>query len=376
MKKIKVTDLEAGMRFSSPVYLDGENLLVPEKIEIMEKDIKRLLRWDVEFVETEGDLLGNADDASDDILGEYAEDTSVLRIYKKAISRLSVVFNDIKEYSKADKFEIDTIITDIFSLLRDKPEELKAITMTSVDPEQDLVQSSLNCMIVSIILGRQLKIINSRLISLAVAALLHDLGMTKLPQTLLTKETDLTSDEIKIIHSHPMYTYKLIAKSLKYQDEIARIALYHHERWDGKGYPNGLAGKDIPLSSRIISVADAYGAMLKNRPYRNSMIGYQAMREILNDNSTRFDSNILKIFIKSMGIYPIGSLVILNDSSIARVKLVHNEAPLRPSVQVLMSPAGRILKGKSEKNIDLLIEKKLFIVRAISKEEIKSRASK
>ncbi|MCK5152928.1 MAG: HD-GYP domain-containing protein [Spirochaetales bacterium] len=377
MKKIKVSDLKAGMSFSAPVYLDGENLLVPEKIEIMEKDIKRLLRWEVEYVETEGDLLSKTElKNSDDLLGNYAEDSSVLRVYKKAISKLSVVFNDIREYSKADKFEIDAIITDIFSLLRDKPEELKAITMTSIDPEHDLVQSSLNCMIVSIILGRQLKIINSRLISLAVAALLHDIGMTKIPQALLKKEADLSSDELTIIHSHPMYTYKLITKSLKYQEEIARIALYHHERWDGKGYPNGLSGKNIPLSSRIISVADAYGAMLKDRPYRESMIGYKAMREILNDNSTRFDSNILKIFIKSMGIYPIGSLVILNDSSIARVNLVHNEAPLRPSVQILMTPAGRILTGKSEKIIDLLIEKKLFIVRAISKEEIKSRAGK
>lgn len=377
MKKIKVSDLRAGMRFSSPVYLDGENLLVPEKVEIKDKDIKRLLRWEVENVETEGELLSKSElEDSSDLIGSYSGDSSVLRVYNKAISRLSIVFNDIREYSKADKFEIDNIITDVFSLLRDKPEELKAITMNSIDPEHDLVQSSLNCMIVSIILGRQLKIINSRLISLAVAALLHDIGMTKIPQALLKKEDNLSKDELTIIQSHPMYTYKLITKSLKYQEEIARIALYHHERWDGKGYPNGLSGKNIPLSSRIISVADAYGAMLKDRPYRDSMIGYKAMREILNDNSTRFDSDILKIFIKSMGIYPIGSIVILNDSSIARVILVHNEAPLRPSVQILMTPAGRILNGKSEKNIDLLIDKKLFIVRAISKEEIKSRAGK
>ena len=121
-------------------------------------------------------------------------------------------------------------------------------------------------------------------------------------------------------------------------------------------------------------MADAYGAMMKDKPYRGSMIGYQAMREILNDNSRRFDSDILKVFIRSMGIYPIGSLVILNDSSIARVHLVHNEAPLRPSVQILMTPAGRILKGSASKFIDLLTNKSLFIVRAISKEEIKKKA--
>ena len=377
MNKIKVSDLRAGMKFSAPVYLDGENLLVPEKIEIKDKDIKRLIRWDIKFVMTDGKPISLREkDEPDDLLAQSVGDSSVFKSYKKAISRLDEIFNDIKLYSKADKIEIDMVITDIFSLLRDKPEELKAITLTAVDAEHDLVQSSLNCMIISIILGRQLKIINSRLISLAVAALLHDIGMTKIPEALVGKKTNLNEDELKIIQSHPMYTYKLISKALKYPEEIARIALYHHERWDGKGYPNGLSGKNIPLSSRVISIADAYGAMLKDRPYRDSMIGYKAMREILNDNSTRFDSDILKIFIKSMGIYPIGSLVILNDSSIARVKLVHTEAPLRPSVQILMTPAGRILKGEKEKTIDLLTEKSLFIVRAITREEITKRTGK
>ncbi len=377
MNKIKVSDLRAGMKFSAPVYLDGENLLVPEKIEIKDKDIKRLIRWEIQFVMTDGKPLSLSEsNESDELLARSVGDSSVLKSYNKAVSRLDEIFNDIKLYSKADKVEIDAIITDIFSLLRDKPEELKTITMTAVDAEHDLVQSSLNCMIVSIILGRQLKIINSRLISLAVAALLHDIGMTKIPESLIGKKSNLTEDELKIIQSHPMYTYKLISKSLKYPEEIARIALYHHERWDGKGYPNGLTGKNIPLSSRVISVADAYGAMLKDRPYRDSMIGYKAMREILNDNSTRFDSDILKVFIKSMGIYPIGSLIILNDGSIARVKLVHKEAPLRPFVQILMTPAGRILKGENEKTIDLLTEKSLFIVRAITKEEISKRAGR
>jgi len=377
MNKIKVSDLREGMKFSAPVYLDGENLLVPEKIEIKDKDIKRLIRWDIKFVTTEGKPLSSKEkEESDEILARSEEDSSVLKSYTKAALKLDEVFNDIKLYSKADKIEIDTIITDIFSLLRDKPEELKTITMTAVDAAHDLVQSSLNCMIISIILGRQLKIINSRLISLAVAALLHDIGMTKIPEALVDKKTDLSADELKIIHSHPMYTYKLIGKSLKYPEEVARIAFYHHERWDGKGYPNGLSGKNIPLSSRIISVADAYVAMLKDRPYRDSMIGYKAMREILNDNSTRFDSDILKVFIKSMGIYPIGSLVILNDSSIARVKLVHTEAPLRPFVQILMTPAGRILKGENEKTIDLLTEKSLFIVKAITREEINKKVGK
>jgi len=175
------------------------------------------------------------------------------------------------------------------------------------------------------------------------------------------------------IKSHTILSYKLITKTFKYPEEVGRIAMFHHERWDGKGYPKGLKGNEIPLASRILSIADAFEAMVRERPYRDSMIGYKAIKEILKDNSRRFDSVIIKLFIKSMGLYPVGSIVILNNGTIGRVKSIHQESPLRPVVEMIMTPEGRVIKENNRKEIDLFTDKTVFIVRAINLNELKKK---
>ena len=162
---------------------------------------------------------------------------------------------------------------------------------------------------------------------------------------------------------------QIVTKRLGYAEEVGMIVCQHHERWDGKGYPKRLSGSNIMLPSRIISVVDAFEAMMQERPYRDPMNGYTAMRQILNDNSRKFDSDIIKVFIKAMGIYPIGSLVILNDGSIAKVVKVNKEAHLRPVLKIIIDKNGKKLKSNVGK-IDLLKEKNLFIARAIDPSEI------
>ena len=127
------------------------------------------------------------------------------------------------------------------------------------------------------------------------------------------------------------------------------------------------------FEARIVSVADAFEAMVSERPWRNSMIGYEAMRSILSDNQRRFDPEIVKIFIRAMGLYPVGSLVLLSDGSIGRVISSSEDAPLRPEVIILINSTGREYKGDTGPSIDLLNNKNLFIARAL---DIKSLIDK
>jgi HD-GYP domain-containing protein (c-di-GMP phosphodiesterase class II) len=147
--------------------------------------------------------------------------------------------------------------------------------------------------------------------------------------------------------------------------EVNLIALQHHERWDGKGYPNHLAGTAIDIGARIVSVADAFEAMVSNKSYRNSLMGYQALKNLLADNGRRFDPDVIIAFTKIIGIYPIGSIVRLNDKSIARVTSIHTDAPLRPVVQLLVDNTGKVLNSKEVVTFDLLVEKTKFIKNAI-----------
>ena len=117
-------------------------------------------------------------------------------------------------------------------------------------------------------------------------------------------------------------------------------------------------------------MADAFEAMVSEKPYRNSMIGYAAMKALLSDNSRRFDPDILKAFIKSMGIYPLGSTVLLNNAAIARVVETHADAPLRPKITDHRGRVRQALQGRAGDLVDLLSEKALFIARALDPREL------
>ena len=204
-----------------------------------------------------------------------------------------------------------------------------------------------------------------RLRTLVTGALLHDIGMVKVPDAILNKKSDLTPEDVKRIRTHTLYSYQIISKQLEYPEEVGMVALQHHERWDGKGYPRALSGRGIAVEARIASVTDAFEAMVREKPYRSSMIGYTAMRQLLNDNSRRFDSEILKVFIKSIGIYPVGSFVLLNNGIVGRVIKVNVGAPLRPAIKLLVDAQGQKHLGDDGEIVDLLKDQDLFIARAI-----------
>ncbi|MFO7848650.1 MAG: HD-GYP domain-containing protein [Spirochaetia bacterium] len=370
MKTYKLEEISAGMKFTEPVYVDEESLLVPAKVDIKEKDLERLRRWGIEEVLSDGDIITPSREAEHNSpekegLSDASDE------YIKAIGFIDEVFIALQEGDKPDKALIEEVVNDLYQLLMERPDELLGPMFQPVSSQHYLSQGAVNCLILSFLMGRRLKLPNHQLANLAVASLLHDSGMMRLPKKILEKSGKLTEDELRTIKAHPVYSFKIITSELGYSEEVGKTALFHHERWDGKGYPKKLKEKNIPLTSRILSVVDAYEAMVSERPYRNSMIGYRAMRQILNDNSRRFDADILKIFIKSMGIYPVGSFVVLNDGSIGRVMENYREIPLRPVIRVLVNASGTHVEESKQKTVDLTEESSLFIIKAISAKELK-----
>ena len=132
---------------------------------------------------------------------------------------------------------------------------------------------------------------------LRLLAVLHDIGKVAIPQSVLTKASELSVDEWKLIKQHPEVGYR-IAQSSPDLAFIARGILTHHERWDGTGYPRGLKGEDIPLSSRILAIVDAYDVMISGRTYKEKMSNEEAIKEIIRGSGTQFDPFLAKIFIE------------------------------------------------------------------------------
>jgi HD-GYP domain-containing protein (c-di-GMP phosphodiesterase class II) len=132
---------------------------------------------------------------------------------------------------------------------------------------------------------------------------LHDIGKIGIPDNILTKQTLFTDDDWKLMKRHPEIGSRIVApvKVFKTKGGIYEIILYHHERFDGGGYPAGLKGKDIPISARIIAVADTLSALIQDRPYRKGRGFEDAVEEIVNHSGTQFDPNVVMALKETQG---------------------------------------------------------------------------
>jgi HD-GYP domain-containing protein (c-di-GMP phosphodiesterase class II) len=138
--------------------------------------------------------------------------------------------------------------------------------------------------------------------TLKLVGLLHDIGKITIPDYILYKPSKLTQEEWVIMKTHTISGYHILRSETRYE-KLAIYVLSHHEAMDGSGYPNGLIGEEIPLFSRIISVADAYSAMTSNRPYRAAISQKSAIEELYRCSDKQFDRKIVDIFVKEVLFY-------------------------------------------------------------------------
>ncbi len=129
------------------------------------------------------------------------------------------------------------------------------------------------------------------------AGLLHDIGKIAVPLDILTKPGKLTEEEYKRVKEHPKVSHK-ICKDLRTLQKVLPAVKYHHERWDGKGYPSGLAGKEIPVEARIMSVADAFDAMTSDRSYRKALSRQKALRILKEEKNKQFQGTIVDTLLE------------------------------------------------------------------------------
>ncbi|SHF87744.1 HDIG domain-containing protein [Caldanaerobius fijiensis DSM 17918] len=148
-------------------------------------------------------------------------------------------------------------------------------------------------------MGRAYGLSHDDLFRLVVAARFHDIGKLLIPDSILNKPDKLNDKEFTIVRKHSILGYKYM-KHFDFEEKIARAVLFHHERYDGTGYPMGLKGESIPLLSRIISVADAFCAMTEDRPYRKAMSRRETLVHIESEINGKFDGNIVQLLIREV----------------------------------------------------------------------------
>ncbi len=200
-------------------------------------------------------------------------------------------------------------------------------------------EHSLNVAIISITLGRHAGMETQQLQEIGLCGLLHDMGKMLTPEQILNKAGPLTDDEKVIMQQHPVNGRDILSSTSGIFYEAIHVAHAHHERIDGNGYPQGLVGKDISLYNRIVTIADVFDAITGDRAYNSGATVETALRFLHDGRGERFDPILVTQFIENIGIYPLGTVVEMQNGEIGIVVNTNYEHRLRPWVKIILDKA-------------------------------------
>ncbi|EGW36585.1 HD-GYP domain-containing protein [Desulfosporosinus sp. OT] len=194
---------------------------------------------------------------------------------------------------------------------------------------------SVNTTILALVLSLSAGYNESKLLEVGTGVLMHDVGKIKIPNVVLNKIEKLTDEEFNEIKQHANYGYEILRQIDDFELISAHVALQHHERWDGSGYPRGLKETAIHEYARIAAISDVYEALTSKRVYRDAVQPYQAYEYVMAHSGIFFDPKLINIFSQHISIYPDGSGVILSNGQRGNVVKQNMGYPGRPYVRML-----------------------------------------
>ncbi len=199
---------------------------------------------------------------------------------------------------------------------------LKSVNMPR-PMDKDLERHSTNVGFLNGIFGKWLYLKEYQIRDLILAGLLHDIGKTKIPDSILNAPRKLTSEEFEIVKMHSSYSYDLLEKDKpEFNQNVLSGVKYHHEKLDGTGYPDKLSGNEIDIFARITAICDVYDALISKRVYKDEFNPFDVCNILLTEFNNALDENLVKLFIQNISATLIGSNVLMSDDSIAVIKRV------------------------------------------------------
>lgn len=329
MRFVPTSCLREGMKLCKTLYGKKDEVLLSAGIVLTQTYINRIMLLKYNGIYIEDDLSKDIEVAnviSDELKHKTIKgikDVFVLSTLNHA--RGKIRYNNLDSSKKL----VENIVNEIL--------ESKNLMVNMIDLklfDEYTYYHSVNVTVLSIVLGVAMKLNKEELYKLGLAALLHDIGKVFIPIEILNKPARLTKEEFEVMKGHSEIGYKHVRENYELQSKSYVGILQHHERYDGKGYPEGRTGENISLFGRIISICDVYDALTSDRPYRKGMLPSEAMEYIMGNNQVMFDPNMVRLFMKKVAPFPVGMCVRLSNNYTGIVLENYEDFCMRPRLRI------------------------------------------
>ncbi len=258
------------------------------------------------------------------------------QVIARSKAAVTAMFTDVRMGKAVDLSATDMVIDDISESIARNATALVSLARLKNQDDYTYMHSIAVCALM-IALARQINLDPEAVREAGAAGLLHDIGKMAVPQAILNKPGKLSDDEFTAVRQHPQAGYDMLVQAGQIGEIAMDVCLHHHEKMDGSGYPHGLKGEQISLYARMGAICDVYDAITSDRAYKQGWPAAESIKKMASWCDTHFDAQLYRAFVKSVGIYPVGTLVRLTSGRLGVVIEQSETSLLTPRVRVFFS---------------------------------------
>lgn len=331
-----------GKKIKKDIMDENGVMLIPSDTVFKKEHIEKFINRQI--ILYEDDFYVN-----DDFLVDNSQEFAIIPMINDVIEEAKKILNVIKTEDKIPMMEIRNKILPNLQGISNGQDIFKLINCLHSQDDYTFTHV-IGVSVLSNLIGKWMGFNEKDLSLLTLCSMIYDVGKLKIPEEILNKPGKLTQREFEIMKNHTIHGYEMIKKTVGTSHKMALVALQHHERMDGSGYPFGLKGDDIDLFSKIIGIADVFHAMTCKKVYSNANSFHKIIQEMNQGSFGKFDPHIIMVFMKNIMSTMIGNEVILTNGQKGKILMVNPFNTLKPMIQL---KNGQIIDLSKDKSLDI-----------------------